>query len=96
MRQQQEQLQRQQERERERERLHELQQLQQQGREREQLRELNWPSPAAEAECRAGLGPGIPVGGWVAAPQAVVARAWAATREAGTSQSQTRAQTQER
>ncbi len=73
--------------ERRRRRL-ELQQLQQQEREREreQLRELNWPSPAAEAAWRAGLSPGIPVGGWVAASQAAVARAWAATRAAGTSQ----------
>ncbi len=41
------------------------------------MRELNWPSPAAEAEWRAGLRPGIPVGGRVAAWQAAVSRAWA-------------------
>ncbi len=83
-----------------------MQQLQQQEREREQLWELNWPSLAAKVEWRAGLRPGIPVGGWVAAVQAALARAWAVTRAAGTSQGhdgngaaqrdQTRPQTQRR
>ena len=62
--------------------------LQQQARERERelARELKWPSPAAEAAWRAGLGPGMPASGLATAMGAAMARAWAATRAAGTSQ----------